>query len=64
LSEGGAPLVWADDGLSRGKEGVTLEMLEKIAMQKDDNQCAQEMQDAKYRLFKTFHIDLPFSAAR
>ncbi len=36
------------------KPGITFEMLDKIAYQKSDNECAAEMQKAKEELFKNF----------
>ena len=40
------------------KEGITFEMLDKIAYQKSDNECAALMQKAKDELFKNFK-DIP-----
>lgn len=34
------------------REGVTLEILDKVARRKTDNECAQMMQEAKARLFR------------
>ncbi len=36
------------------KSGITFEILDKIAYQKSDNECAAEMQKAKEELFKNF----------
>ncbi len=40
------------------KPGITFEMLDKIAYQKSDNECAALMQKAKEELFKNFK-DIP-----
>jgi len=47
------------------KEGVSLEMLDKIAYEKSDNECAALMQKAKVELFKSFRqkLQLPTSFA-
>lgn len=36
------------------KDGVTFEDLEKIALEKSDNDCATLMQEARFQLFKSF----------
>lgn len=38
------------------KKGITIEMLEKIAREMSDNDCAKRMQEAKRQLFKSFKI--------
>ena len=41
------------------KAGVTIEMLETIALTESDNECAKRMQQAKQELFKTFSAGSP-----
>jgi len=47
------------------REGITFEILDKIAYEKSDNECAALMQKAKVELFKSFHytLQLPITYA-
>jgi len=47
------------------KDGITFEILDKLAYKKSDNECAALMQKAKVELFKSFHqkLQLPTSFA-
>lgn len=42
------------DASSYLRAGITIEMLDRLAYEKSDNECATLMQEAKYQLFKSF----------